>query len=234
MCEYEWGWGVAVDSVVTPRHPWRDRPRNGRPLGEILGDNRRILRAQTALLGALDIAASNDDRWRRAPPRGHLEYMGVAHADRGADVRREEFERTAQELLSKVLLTASGSVLASSFRTTYLQATLVPHVQVVSSVPIDAAVDNFAATRFIHERLPPALPPPDMARRPPPSEATSLTLGSRVRLVTRHAARLAVEGDAAILYYSSGNTRIYMELPEPNHMDFDLEAREHMNERTNE
>ena len=73
-----------------------------------------------------------------------------------------------------------------------------------------------------------------MTRRPPPSEATSLTLGSRVRLVTRHAARLAVEGDAAILYYSSGNTRIYMELPEPNHMDFDLEAREHMNERTNE
>ena len=31
---------------------------------------RQILR-QTALLGALDIAASNDGRWRRAPPRSH-------------------------------------------------------------------------------------------------------------------------------------------------------------------
>ena len=104
----------------------------------------------------------------------------------------------------------------------------------MASVPIDAAVDNFAATRFIHERLPPAVPPPDMARRPPPSEATCLTLESRVRLVTRHAARLAVEGDAAILYYSSGNTRVYMELPEPNHMDFDLEVREQSHERMNE
>ena len=68
----------------------------------------------------------------------------------------------------------------------------------MASVPLDAAVDNFAATRFIHERLPPALAPPDRARRPPPSEAESLSLRSRVRLVTRHVARLAVEGDAAV------------------------------------
>ena len=29
-----------------------------------------------------------------------------------------------------------------------------------------------------------------------------------------------------MLYYASGNSRVYLELPEPNHMDFDLEARD--------
>jgi hypothetical protein len=40
---------------------------------------------QTALVGALDEAAARDACWRRAPPRDHLEYMGVQHADASGD-----------------------------------------------------------------------------------------------------------------------------------------------------
>ena len=36
----------------------------------------------------------------------------------------------------------------------------------------------------------------------------AISLGSRVRLVSRHAARLAVEGDLAVLYYYTCNPRV--------------------------
>ena len=55
----------------------------------------------------------------------------------------------------------------------------------------------------------------------------AISLGSRVRLVSRHAARLAVEGDLAVLYYYTLNPRVLNAQPEHDraqHIDFSLDA----------
>uniref|UniRef100_A0A6S9XR40 Bifunctional lysine-specific demethylase and histidyl-hydroxylase n=2 Tax=Chrysotila carterae TaxID=13221 RepID=A0A6S9XR40_CHRCT len=90
----------------------------------------------------------------------------------------------------------------------------------VSNVPLDAACDQFACSNFMHERLPPHTAPADAKRLSPPN----LTLKSAVRLRSRHAARLCIEDEVAVLYHHVENTTIYRELPEPAHVDFAMEA----------
>ncbi len=57
-----------------------------------------------------------------------------------------------------------------------------------------------------------------------------MTLESKIRLTTRHVARLAIEGggeggeEVAALYHCAQNTRIYRERDEPEKIDFALEA----------
>ena len=99
---------------------------------------------------------------------------------------------------------------------------------VLSSLPLDAACDQFAARRLMYDRLPPRLARADAAHLPADDAAVqAVSLGSRVRLVSRHAARLAVEGDMAVLYYHTCNPRVLNAQPEHDraqHIDFALEA----------
>ena len=83
-----------------------------------------------------------------------------------------------------------------------------------------------APTRY--DRLPPRLSRADAAHVPADEAAVdAISLGSRVRLVSRHAARLAVEGDLAVLYYYTLNPRVLNAQPEHDraqHIDFSLDA----------
>lgn len=137
---------------------------------------------EVALVGAMDVAASEDMTWRRALPREHLSYMGVVNSDRN-DKRRAAFKATAHALLAQVL----------------------------DSLPLDAAVDQFAASRFMHERLPPCAAADDAAKLPESLDGAALA-SSKIRLRTRHVARLAVEDGVAVLYHHCGNTRRYFKL----------------------
>ena len=176
-----------------------------------------------ALVGAIDVAASEDMTWRRALPREHLSYMGVVNSDRN-DKRRAAFKATAHALLAQVL----------------------------DSLPLDAAVDQFAASRFMHERLPPCAAADDAEKLLGSLDGAALA-SSKIRLRTRHVARLAVEDGVAVLYHHCGNTRRYFkfarqcmfcanatpqcapisltrllsryrELDEPPHIDFAIES----------
>lgn len=137
---------------------------------------------EVALVGAIDVAASEDMTWRRALPREHLSYMGVVNSDRN-DKRRAAFKATAHALLAQVL----------------------------DSLPLDAAVDQFAASRFMHERLPPCAAADDAEKLPESLDGAALA-SSKIRLRTRHVARLAVEDGVAVLYHHCGNTRRYFKL----------------------
>jgi len=92
--------------------------------------------------------------------------------------------------------------------------------QVLASLPVDAVADQFAVQNWMHERMPP-LAPPDDARRLAHGKPN---LDARVRMRSRSVARLAVEGELAVLYHHAGNTRVYREIDEPQHIDFDLDA----------
>lgn len=120
--------------------------------------------------------------------------MGVVHSDR-PDKRRVRFEATAHALLSQAL----------------------------NSLPLDAAVDHFAASRFIHDRLPPRVTATDASKLEEVKDDKAL-VNSKLRLRTRHVARLAIEDGVACLYHHCGNTRKYHEVAEPPHIDFAIES----------
>ena len=93
----------------------------------------------------------------------------------------------------------------------------------VESLPLDAACDQFVCNRFLYDRMPPWLAPADRSRIPSdPDEAVQLT--SRVRLVTKRCARLAIEEDIAALYHCCTNSMTYHGEPEPQRIDFAMEA----------
>ena len=148
---------------------------------------------QLAVEGAVEDAAAHMPEWRRSLPRDYLEYMGVVHAD-AADVRRAAFAQRLQAMVQSV----------------------------VASLPLDAACDQFACRRLMHDRLPPRMARADAARAP--TDPAKVELGSRIRLVARHAARLCVEGDVAVLYTHTCNTRVYHADDEAQHIDFSMEA----------
>ena len=79
--------------------------------------------------------------------------------------------------------------------------------RVLQSVPMDAALDQFACRTFMYDRMAPRLSASDVARVP--RDPSAVQLSSRIRLVTRHAARLAIEGEVACLYTSTTNSRIF-------------------------
>jgi len=93
--------------------------------------------------------------------------------------------------------------------------------RLVASMPLDAVADQFAGRGWMYDRMPPHATPDDARRL---ARAGSLSLASKVRLRSRSAARLAVEGDVAVLYHHGTNTRAYHEVDEPQHIDFDLDA----------
>ena len=92
---------------------------------------------------------------------------------------------------------------------------------VVRRLPADAACDQMGR-RLMHDRLPPALAPADAPRHLRRPER--LTLDCRIRLLSRHAARLAVEEGVAVLYYHTANSRVYHAADDAAHLDFALEA----------
>jgi hypothetical protein len=82
---------------------------------------------------------------------------------------------------------------------------------VLASLPLDAVADQFAVQNWMHERLPP-LAAPDDARRLPHAP---VGIDARVRMRSRSVARLAVEGELAVLYHHASNTRVYREVRRP-------------------
>jgi len=134
---------------------------------------------ELGLLGALETAAATNLAFRRTLPREHLGYMGALHSD-SADARRADFSRMAHALLQQVL----------------------------ASLPVDAAADQFACANWMHDRLPPCAPPDDEKR----IAADGVGLDMRVRMRSRSVARLAIEGELAVLYHHGTNTRVYHEV----------------------
>ena len=71
--------------------------------------------------------------------------------------------------------------------------------RVLEFLPLDGAADQLAA-QFLQQRLPPS-------RKPEAAAQQVLAWGSRVLLRKPDAARLVVEGDAAVVYHCFANER---------------------------
>lgn len=149
---------------------------------------------ELGVLGALESATMEHRAWRESLPPDFPLRMGVAHADADGDERRAAMCARVRGMLRTL----------------------------VEELPVDAMCDQFLCRNFMHERLPPKLAPADAPRVDVPEAAVEL--GSRLRLTSRHAARVAVEDGFVGLYFHGHNTRVYRELEEPHHIDFALEA----------
>ena len=161
---------------------------------------------EVAFRGALETASANDPTFRRAPPRGHLEYMGIIHSDEADQVGEQDSEPD-----SRAQRRAAFSREASRLMT-----------QVLNSVPLDDAVDQFAAHGFLHDRLAPFSAPMDVECL---LRHDQVSLDSRIRLRSRRVARLTIEGEVAVLYHCGGNGReMFHAHSEPQHIDFAIES----------
>ena len=176
------------------------------------------------LTGALDALTSANTEWRETLPANLHDVAGVVHSNDGGleevaedgdgdedeDEDDEDDEASAERLLAK-RRAAVGKRLRGMLHA------------LADSLPLDAACDQFVCNRFLYDRMPPWLAPADRSRIPSdPDEAVQLT--SRVRLVTKRCARLAIEEDIAALYHCCTNSMTYHGEPEPQRIDFAMEA----------
>ena len=159
---------------------------------------------ELALHGALEEAAAEQLALRRSLPRDFLSFMGVQHAGGGGD--DGEAENGGDSGRQRAAFERQLTALVAD---------------VVRRLPADAACDQMGR-RLMHDRLPPALAPADAPRHLRRPER--LTLDCRIRLLSRHAARLAVEEGVAVLYYHTANSRVYHAADDAAHLDFALEA----------
>lgn len=139
---------------------------------------------------ALEIAMEEDVKYRLGLPLDYLTYMGVQNSDKD-DPRRAKFLSHVEGLIKKL--------------TEY--------------APVDAAVD-LKARDFIHDCLPPALTPGELAssvqgapvrwhRGQSMNVGSPITAQSKVRLIRAGCARLCSDGDVVSLYYTTDNSRVY-------------------------
>jgi len=149
---------------------------------------------------ALEAAVREDVSLRRALPHDFHRVMGAPFAGApGAAARRAELGATARALMAAVS----------------------------ARVDLDEAADE-RARAFIHERLPPMLPPgpADPRQLADPAldveealaaereaAADALEPDSRVRLVRGGVARVRMEGELAVLYHCADNARDYHGVP---------------------
>lgn len=193
---------------------------------------------EVGLQGALESASASHPEWRQNLPVDVADHLGIVHADDadddaddgadGADASGRPGgvggsaggEGDIPDWVERdELLQTSSSAARRSAISLRLRSMLR---QLVDELPLDAMVDQFVCQRFLFDRLPPFVGAQDAARRPSKPEA--VTLDSRIRLLSRRAARLAVEEGVAALYYSTDNGRTYRSHAQPQHVDFALEA----------
>ena len=175
-----------------------------------------------------------------------MTYMGVVHSDEPGDVVSDAAETDAPAAsLDRAPRGAEQRGVGVRRAAFVSRVTSMVHaaLQRIDLEHLDNAFDQFACKTFLYDRMAPKLSAADEARRPSVTGTAGaqerggggggggsgglgeeISLTSRLRLVTRHAARLAVEGDVACLYYCTTNGRVFRELDEPGHIDFDLEC----------
>ncbi|GAB5364627.1 hypothetical protein AAMO2058_000986000 [Amorphochlora amoebiformis] len=155
------------------------------------------------LPAAVQIAAESDPSFRESAPRRFGGYMGVVHSDKtDSDTGRQRaaFKKKVLSLVQKLLDD--------------------------DHLPIDASVDQMYR-EFMHGRVPPLefiVPELKMNRPKIPTERAKtdssndakgeLTATMQIRLVSDGCARLAMEGEAAVLYFCSTNSRNYKDKDE--------------------
>jgi len=144
---------------------------------------------------AVELAAESDVAFRASLPRNFQDYMGVIHVDKTNDKslakKRSNFR---DKLLSLAQKLVSEDYLA-----------------------LDGAADQMARD-YIHGRVPPLLPKRVSDRLKKAGEKSngkkeddscSLTETMHIALVAKGCVRLVMEGEAAMLYYSTTNSRIF-------------------------
>lgn len=132
---------------------------------------------------AVEFAASEDSAFRESLPRGYLSNMGVAHVDKKkCEARQAQFRDRVIALMERLA--------AKKY------------------LPLHAAADRMAL-RFMHGRVPPLVPARvRQATHRPGAPRINQTMS--IALVAPGCARLVMEDDAAMLYYCTGNSRVYM------------------------
>ena len=174
------------------------------------------------LRGALDAAAAENPDWRETLPPHFFDEVGVVNADdEGLEFQGFAGDDDSNQGGSEGS-EGPGSSVASRRAAIGGRLRAMLH-ELVESLPLDAACDQFATQRFMYDRMAPWMPTADAARIPADPD-TGVTLSSKVRLVTKRCARLAIEEGVAALYHCAGNGRMYRSVPEPQHIDFDIEA----------
>ncbi|XP_068609757.1 ribosomal oxygenase 1 [Brachionichthys hirsutus] len=145
---------------------------------------------QKVVPAAMEMAMEEDVDFRRGLPLDYLTYMGVQNSDKD-DPRRGKFFSHIQSLVKKL----------------------------ANYAPVDAAVDQ-KARDFLHDCLPPALTPEELAssvkgaptrweRGRATDVGSPIATQTRVRLLRDGCARLCSDGEDVHLYYATDNSRVF-------------------------
>mmetsp|Transcript_24929 Transcript_24929/g.48771 ORF Transcript_24929/g.48771 Transcript_24929/m.48771 type:complete len:561 (-) Transcript_24929:96-1778(-) len=146
---------------------------------------------------AVDLAAESDAAFRASLPRNFQDYMGVIHVDKTKLAKKRVAFRDLIFGLAKKLITEDYFAL-------------------------DGAADQMARD-FIHGRVPPLLPKAVRKRLAEAKRnnddgrdssagqesAGQLTETMHIALVAKGCARLVMEGEAAMLYFSTTNSKVF-------------------------
>ena len=158
------------------------------------GDYFQILLPQLA-----QQAFDDHEEVRKALPRGYQNYMGIIHSEEEQNAtivaNREQFQQKAVELFLKAM----------------------------ESMNFDRAADEMAI-RYLHDRMPTVLSKKEKKNMQSVTINTTLSPKSNVRLLRGPTMfRLTVENDAAYLYFSCYNSRLYHE-KEAQGVEFDVDV----------
>ena len=215
-----------VTASLARQHTWRDLLEFG-------------------VFGAMESLTVEQPSWRETLPVDLWDRMGILHQPTEEEEAAAEAQAAAQAQADGEGSTAAAAGLDAeslerarvAFGIPAASTSAAEHISrraaieqrlrtmlhdLVDSLPLDAMCDQFACQRYLHERLPPPPAAADAARQP--ADAEEVQLDSKIRLSSRHVARLAIEDGVAALYYCSDNTRVYRERDEPEKIDFAIEA----------
>ena len=147
------------------------------------------------LLPTVSQAAFEDQlEIRRSLPRGYQRYMGVVHSETQSEERIQFIEKAVEIFQS-----------------------------MIESMNFDRAADEMAI-KFLHDRQPAVLSKTDKKQLGQVTHQTTLSPKNKVRLLRGpDMFRLTVEDDAAFLYHSCYNSRLYHE-KEPQGVEFDVDV----------
>lgn len=141
-------------------------------------------------------AADTNIEFRRALPRDLYDQLGVINDDSRPRARRDEILSSIKNLATRAFAQAD------------------------SIATIDCGVDSFAADKFIATRV----PPPPIVSQQPNGEVIGLadqsgfeenghcgkefTKDSEIRFISKHIARLVIEGEVPMIVHSGENSRV--------------------------
>ena len=167
---------------------------------------------KAALPQALELAAEDDVRLRQLLPRDYLQYMGVAYADAGAIASNTGVQMESESIgLPPGLQDRQGATVAATRGVA--RAKFMGHVKelaglVLGALPVDAAADQLGKQQLQEQRLPPPFAPGQLLGcidGPDVKSKVVIHEDSYIRLATKAAARMCVEGDMATVHHSIDN-----------------------------